>query len=140
MTPQQKEANRLTYALSDKLKYAQKLGYKDPASQIQAYNGYGKLYTDADKTYYNGENKSFYGVDVSKQPLDLKKNPAYGKTILALVDMLKSNKEINDMVTPFKFTSNSAPSTLTGGTYDVGTTGSKYNNGGWLKNNWLDII
>src|ERR1035437_940845 len=32
---------------------------------------------------------SFYGIDVTKKPLNLKENPAYGKTIKSISDMLR---------------------------------------------------
>jgi hypothetical protein len=41
---------------------------------------------------------SFYGIDVTKKPLNLKENPAYGKTVMSLANMLKENPELQKMI------------------------------------------
>lgn len=122
MTPQQKQANLLAYAMKDKADYADKLGYTTPVMKLQSYNGFGKLFSDSEKGYYGGERTHYYGVDVTKEPLDLSKNPAYGKTILSLADMLKQNKGIKDIVEPYN--TEQPKQELTSGSYNIGTTGS----------------
>ena len=80
--------------LKQKLDYAKKLGKTDEASQIQAFNGYGKVGANTE-----GQQKSMYGIDVTKQPIDMNKNPAYGKRIIDIRDnILKNNPEVVKMV------------------------------------------
>lgn len=81
-------------ALKNKMKYGKDLGKKDEASILQAFNGYGKI---GNKT--EGNQTKFYGIDVSKSPLDLSKNPVYGKRIIDLRDnILKAHPEIVKLV------------------------------------------
>jgi hypothetical protein len=96
------DALQLAYAINNKIG-------KKPlnAYNIQAYNGYGKLGVNTEKGISTSGNKSgvkkWYGVDVTKEPLDLKKNPAYGKTILDLYNnVILPNKEIQDIIN-YKF-------------------------------------
>lgn len=92
-------ASRLANALKDKLMYAQSLRKKGviPVGEeydIQAYNGLGVL-----QPRLNSET-SFYEIPVSaKQPLDLKKNPAYGKIVKQLRDdVIRTNSEISKLI------------------------------------------
>lgn len=79
--------------LKDKFEYARKLGKKDEADVIQAFNGYGKIGVGTE-----GYGKKFYGLDVT-QPLDMNKNPVYGKRIIDIRDnILKMNPEIVKLV------------------------------------------
>jgi hypothetical protein len=96
------DALQLAYAINNRIG-------KKPlnAYNIQAYNGYGKLGVNTEKGISTSGNKSgvkkWYGVDVTKEPLDLKKNPAYGKTILDLYNnVILPNKEIQDIIN-YKF-------------------------------------
>lgn len=75
-------------------KIAKSLGLSGKEFELQAYNGFGKVTPRTEADYHGFESPKFYGVDVTKEPLDMKKNPVYGKTILSLVDMLKSNPAI----------------------------------------------
>lgn len=50
-------------------------------ARIQAYNGYGKLKPSTEKDYHGFKAKSFYGVEIPKEGLDMSKNPLYGKQI-----------------------------------------------------------
>lgn len=84
--------------LLEKMQEGKKRGYTDSAGQVQAYNGYGKLFSDTEKHYYGHENRKFYGVDVTKEPLDLSKNPAYGKTVMSLKHMLERNQDIKNLI------------------------------------------
>ena len=72
------------------------------ADSLQRYNGTGKVGVNTEKEYHNrtGRNtNTFYGIDVAKEgPIDTKKNPVYGKTVLSLAEMLKSNPSIKNMV------------------------------------------
>ena len=77
-----------------KLKTAESKGKETEADKIQAWNGYGKITT---KSELGG--KMYYGIDVSKEPLDMSNNPVYGKRIIDLRDnVLKKNPEIARIV------------------------------------------
>lgn len=86
--------------LKEKLDYAKKLGKKDEAEIIQAWNGYGKI----GKNFYKDHPdvpriKSFYGVDVTNQDIDMNKNPVYGKRILDIREnIIKKHPEIVKLV------------------------------------------
>jgi hypothetical protein len=107
--------------LKDKLSYAQRLGKKDEASKLQAFNGYGKLFRDTEMPEDGGDTNQWYGIDVTKQPLDMNKNPAYGKRIIDLREnVIKKNPEIqkivegdDDKVIPFKLMNNTLQSDAT---------------------------
>lgn len=80
--------------LKDKLDYARRLGKTDEASQIQAYNGYGKV-----GSHTEGSQKMMYGVDVSKTPIDMNKTPLYGRRIIDIREnILKKNPQIAKLV------------------------------------------
>ena len=80
--------------LKDKLDYARRLGKTDEASQIQAFNGYGKV-----GSHTEGTQKKLYGIDVSKTPIDMNKTPLYGRRVLDIRDnILKKNPEIAKLV------------------------------------------
>lgn len=67
---------------------AKKLGKTDEASVIQAWNGYGKL-----------GGKEYYGIDATQTPIDMDKNPVYGKRVLDIRDnIIKKNPQIVEMV------------------------------------------
>lgn len=73
-----------------KLKLADSKGKKTEADKIQAWNGYGKI---SPKSEYNSN--VYYGINVSKTPLDMSKNPVYGKRIIDLREnVIKKNPEI----------------------------------------------
>lgn len=80
--------------LKDKLNYAHRLGKKTEPEQLQAFNGYGKLSKSSED-----KSTKYYGIDVSKEPLDMNKNPVYGKRIIDIRDnILKKNPEIVKLV------------------------------------------
>ena len=80
--------------LKNKLDYARRLGKTDEASQIQAYNGYGKV-----GSHTEGNQKMMYGVDVSKTPIDMNKTPLYGRRIIDIREnILKKNPQIAKLV------------------------------------------
>jgi aldehyde:ferredoxin oxidoreductase len=83
---------KLAIALRDKLKVADKLGYKDEAQRLQAYNGYGIITKDK----FGGADKA-YGVPIG-EGIDLKKNPLYGKRVLQLSKDLQSNQEVMSLI------------------------------------------
>jgi hypothetical protein len=83
---------KLAIVLRDKIKYAKQLGFKDEASQLQAYNGYGILTKDK----LGGANKA-YGVEVG-EGINMKKNPLYGKRLLELKADIAGNPEIKKLV------------------------------------------
>ncbi len=86
--------NNSMLALKDKLAIANKLGKKTEAEQIQSWNGYGKIGKNTE-----GSQNSFYGIDVSKAPLDLNTNPVYGKRVIDLRDnVIKKNPAIVQMI------------------------------------------
>lgn len=90
------EVNAMVKALADKFKYAKSLGYADKgkAYQFQAYNGYGKLRPQPGQA-----TTSFYGIPVSaSNPLDMARNPVYGRTVESLRNILVNNPQIKKLV------------------------------------------
>lgn len=80
--------------IKEKLDYAKKLNKNDEASQIQAFNGYGKVGANTE-----GKQKKLYGIDVTSKPINMNSNPVYGKRILDIRDnILKNNPEIQKMI------------------------------------------
>jgi hypothetical protein len=82
----------LGIVLRDKIKYGKQLGFKDEASQLQAYNGYGTI----TKKTFGGANKA-YGVEIG-EGINMKKNPLYGKRLLELKSDIANHPEIKKMV------------------------------------------
>jgi hypothetical protein len=102
--PRQKNANILAKALKEKMAYAQHLRGKGLLPQgeefdLQAYNGLGVL---APRTTVGGkiQDESYYEIPVTaKQPLDLKKNPAYGKIVKQLrEEVIRKNPKIMELI------------------------------------------
>lgn len=97
----EQNANILSKAIKDKLSYAQKLGIAKRGEEyaLQAYNGYGKLFPRG-KTGGKYDNESYYEIPVTgDSPLDLRENPAYGKTIISLrEDVIKKNQAIQKLI------------------------------------------
>ena len=88
--------------LSEKFEYAKKLGKKTDEDIIQAWNGYGKL-----KAGTENIGNTAYGIDISKEPLDMNKNPVYGKRVKDIRDnIVKKNPEvvkiINSVLSPVR--------------------------------------
>lgn len=102
MSKSEQEGNLLVGAMVKHAENAKAKGYKDDVWKLQAYNGFGKLGKNTEKGISQSGNingvKKWYGIDVSKEPLDLSKNPAYGKTILSLANMLQENPQIKQIV------------------------------------------
>lgn len=83
--------------LKDKFIYAKRLGKKTEPEILQAWNGYGKI---TPKSEYGGN--WYYGVDVSKNPIDMNKTPVYGNRIIDLREnVIKKNPQIIKMVQEF---------------------------------------
>lgn len=81
--------------LKDKEKIAARLGKKTDEEIIQAWNGYGKI----DKHSFGREVKKIYGIDVSEKPIDMSKDPVYGKRVVDIRDnILKKNPQIIRLV------------------------------------------
>jgi hypothetical protein len=80
--------------MAEKIDYAKKLGKKTDEDIIQAWNGYGKI-----KKGTEGLGDKAYGIDISKEPIDMGKNPVYGKRVKDIRDnILKKNPEIVELV------------------------------------------
>jgi hypothetical protein len=80
--------------MKEKIDYAKRLGKTTEAEIIQAWNGYGKI---SPKSEY--ESKKYYGIDVSKTPLDMNKNPVYGKRVIDLRDnIIMKNEELKNFI------------------------------------------
>ena len=80
--------------MKDKNDLAKRLGKKTDADRIQAWNGYGKIGGNTE-----GSQKKMYGIDVSKEPIDMAKNPVYGKRVVDIRDnILKKNPDIVKLV------------------------------------------
>lgn len=81
--------------LVDKNKLAGKLGKKTEEDIIQAWNGYGKITNES----FGGKVKRAYGIDVSKKPIDMNRDPVYGKRVVDIRDnILKKNPEIAKLI------------------------------------------
>jgi len=71
-----------------------KRGKKTDEEIIQAFNGYGKVGNTNDL-----RSTKVYGIDVSKEPIDMNVNPVYGKRVVNLRDsVLKTNPKIRKIV------------------------------------------
>jgi len=74
---------------AEKQKYAQKIGKKDEADIIQAWNGYGTI---KDRGY-------LYGIDTDTTPINMNEDPIYGKRIIDLREnVIKKNPEVTSIV------------------------------------------
>ncbi len=98
-----KNANILAKAIKNKLAYASELRRKGllPAGEefdLQTYNGLGKIFPN--KVMGQHPTNYYYGIPVSdSHPLDLKKNPAYGKTVKQLrEEVIRTNPKINELI------------------------------------------
>jgi hypothetical protein len=83
--------------LTDKFAMAKKLGKKSEAELLQAWNGYGKI----GKNSFAGvkDTNKVYGVDVSKNSINMNKTPLYGQRIIDIRDnILKKNPDIVKLV------------------------------------------
>ena len=80
--------------MKKKWELAKILGKKGDAERIQAWNGYGKVGKTTE-----GNQDTVYGIDVTKNPIDMSVNPVYGKRIIDIRDnILKKNPEIVKIV------------------------------------------
>lgn len=98
-----KNANILAKAIKEKMAYAKELRGKGvlPAGDeydLQTYNGLGVL--KPQQTAGGSGVESYYGIPVTAQhPLDMKKNPAYGKIVKQLRDeVIGTNPEIQKLI------------------------------------------
>jgi len=91
-----KYANVLAKAIKEKMAYAGELRGKGILPQgeeydLQTYNGLGKL-SPTLRVGGKLQDASYYGIPVTaNSPLDLKKNPAYGKIVRQLRDEVIGN-------------------------------------------------
>lgn len=97
-------ANVLAKAMKEKIAYANELRSKGilPKGEeydLQTYNGLGKLGSTM-KVGGVAQKASYYGIPVSaSQPLDLMKNPAYGKIVRQLRDeVIGTNPQILKLI------------------------------------------
>lgn len=97
-------ANVLAKAIKEKMAYATELRKKGilPEGEeydLQTYNGLGMLRPTA-SVGGKSQDASYYGIPVTSQhPLDLKKNPAYGKVVRQLRDeVIANNPEILKLI------------------------------------------
>ncbi len=112
--------------LKSKLAYGKKLGKTDEASQIQAYNGYGKVGMNTE-----GRQKSMYGLDLSKGNIDMNTNPVYGKRVMDIRDnILKKNPDIQNMVEPKQQPIGTSNYRMGTGPPDIGLSQSELGGGG----------
>lgn len=99
-----KNANILAKAIKEKMAYAKELRGKGllPSGEeydLQTYNGLGKL----KPTLSVGgklQSMNYYGIPVTgENPLDLKKNPAYGKIVRQLrEEVINTNPRIKELI------------------------------------------
>ena len=80
--------------LKEKIDLAKRLGKKTDEDIIQAWNGYGKIHK-----YSEDVSDKYYGIDVSKTPIDMNKNPIYGKRVVDLRDnVIKKNPDLMKLI------------------------------------------
>jgi hypothetical protein len=98
-----RNANILAKAIKEKMAYAQELRKRGllPAGEeydLQTYNGLGLL--KPRQTAGAPVAESFYGIPVTgSHPLDLKKNPAYGKIVKQLrEEVIRTNPRIKELI------------------------------------------
>jgi hypothetical protein len=93
------EYDMFARAYLSKMKYADKLGLKDPATRMQAYNGLGKVTPNTEKAYHGFAMQSIYGVPLPKEGIDMRKNPLYGKRVLDLRDnVLRKDEQLANYI------------------------------------------
>jgi len=81
-------------AYKEKMKEADRLGIKDPATRLQVYNGMGTVTPKTEKNYHGFEMQKIYGVPIPKEGINMKKNPLYGKQVMDIRDnVLAKNPE-----------------------------------------------
>jgi len=100
-TKTDKDASILIDGIKQKFDYANKLGKTNLVDSLQVYNGLGKLTPSTESKYYKGvQQNSFYGVPVNKNnPIDLSKNPLYGKTVKSIADsVIGTNLDIQSLI------------------------------------------
>lgn len=98
-------ANVLAKAIKEKMAYANELRGKGllPKGEefdLQTYNGLGVLKPNGEIGGVPVSSASFYGIPVTRdRPLDLKKNPAYGKIVKQLRDeVISTNPKILELI------------------------------------------
>jgi len=81
--------------LGQKTNYAQKhLLKKGDADVLQSWNGYGHITPKSEDN-----TKFYYGIDVSKHPINMNKNPVYGNRVVDVRDnIIKKDPRIRTIV------------------------------------------
>jgi hypothetical protein len=93
------EYDMFARAYMSKMKYADRLGIKDPATRMQTYNGLGKITPNTEKGYHGFAMQSIYGVPLPKEGIDMRKNPLYGKRVLDLRDnVLRKDEQLANYI------------------------------------------
>lgn len=83
----------------DKVNYAKSLGLNSEEQQLQAFNGFGKVFPSTEQDYNGFKMKKIYGVDVPSTGIDMKQNPLYGKRVLDYSNnVLKNSPDIVNAV------------------------------------------
>jgi len=114
MSPDELEAKQLVYSIkknnqwnkdyflkTHKMTEEQFNKYPIETWRIQAYNGLGKLTANTEKEYLKSTGRNannFYGIDVTKKPLDMKENPAYAKTILSIKEQIEKDPDFQRLI------------------------------------------
>jgi hypothetical protein len=90
-------------AIKEGDKLAAKLGKTKEEDVIQGYNRYGKLTPNTEKSYHGYKSKSFYGVPIPKEGLDMNVNPLYGKHVLDLQkNVIEKSPEVTQIVQKYQ--------------------------------------
>lgn len=101
-TPEGLNENAYQFAkiLKAKMAEGKQLGFSDEARQIQMFNGMGKIFP---RSKGMGD-ESYYGIKVSRDnPLDMRKNPVYGRVIQDLRDnVIKNNPDLQKFIAGIK--------------------------------------
>jgi hypothetical protein len=81
----------------EQFEWGKSRGKKTDEDIIQAWNGYGPLRANTE----NIKDKA-YGIDISKEPIYMDKNPVYGKRVKDIRDnILKKNPEVVKIINSF---------------------------------------
>jgi hypothetical protein len=112
--------------LKSKVGLAKTKGHEDEITQLQFYNGTGKLFPGTEAKYHGFQSGKFYGVPVTAEGLDMLENPLYGKQIVDLRDnVIGKSKHIDSLLNVKSFAE--------GGEYQS----NEYPDGGLHVNPWL---
>jgi len=95
------DAQGFVDAYQEKMNTANRLNLKKEEDKIQVYNGRGKVFSNTEKNEHGFNMQKIYGVPIPEEGIDMKKNPLYGKNVLDIENVLKSNPEYNNYINSY---------------------------------------